>query len=50
MSVHVEPSPSYPGLQTHLATGSSGRQDAFGSQISISKQDTSVLLKLVKHC
>lgn len=43
------PSPSNPGLHTHLARDSSCWQDAFGSQMSTSKQDTSAF-KTTGNC
>lgn len=45
IGLHVVPSPSYPGLHTHFASGSSCWQDALGSQMSTSKQDISARRK-----
>lgn len=47
IGLHVVPSPSYPGLHTHFANGSSCWQDALGSQMSTSKQDISARRKKI---
>lgn len=50
IGLHVVPSPSYPGLHTHFANGSSCWQDALGSQMSTSKQDISARRKESYRC